>query len=1380
MTVVNDAITELERRLSGTMLRDRHRLWRRLTGLRRGGGDVPPERLAEIAVQIEASEARARARREGVPVVKYPDDLPIAERREEIASAIRENQVVVIYGETGSGKTTQIPKICLEVGRGVFGLIGHTQPRRIAARTVARRIAEELGQPLGEAVGYKVRFNDVTSPAGYIKLMTDGILLAETQGDRFLNDYDTIIIDEAHERSLNIDFLLGHLHNLLPRRPELKLIITSATIDPGRFARHFGKGSGVVSLEPGPDGRAAPGETTPDPLVPVINVSGRTYPVEVRYRPLFDEGDGVGAAQDMPDAIVQAVEELGRDPVAGGGDTLVFLSGEREIRETAKALYDASGGGHHAHGGRYEVLPLYARLNTAEQNRVFAPHQGRRIVLATNVAETSLTVPGIRSVIDTGLARISRYSPRSKVQRLPIEPVSQASAQQRAGRCGRIAPGVAVRLYSEEDFNGRPAFTDPEILRTNLASVILQMKAFGLGDVESFPFIDPPDLRQVRDGYQTLLEIGALTEHRQLTHTGRVLARMPIDPKLGRMVMAAERENCLEEMIIIASALSIQDPRERPMEKQKEADAAHAIWRAGGSDFLTLLNLWTWFKQVQRERSRTKLRQACGKHFLNYLRMLEWQDVQRQLREVTAGLGWKLNREPATAEQVHRAVIPGLLANVGRKGEGNEYEGVRGRKFFLFPGSVTFSSKPQWVVAAELVETTRLYARTVAAVKPEWIEEAAGKLVTKTYGEPYWQKATGRVVAPMTVSLFGLTLGKRNVDYGKIDPKKSRSIFIRSALVEGDYESGAAFFRHNQQLVREVELMEAKTRRRDIMVEPETRFAFYDARIGAAAVDQRSFDAWRKNAERENRRLLFMQPEDLMSRSAGEVEGGDFPDEIDAGGIALPLSYRFDPGHPYDGVTATVALADLHAIDVDRLDWLVPGLIEEKVTDLIRTLPKAKRTNFVPVPEFAHRAVVRMPYAQGNLSDALARDLGRGTGVQVTPGDFNLAELSDYLRMNIRVVDEAGNTVAHGRDVHELRQRLKVQARDKLADLPDPTWNRDHLLEWSFGDLPERVELRLGGRSVQGFPALIDRGESVSLRLLESREAARAAHRRGVRRLLLVDYAREIRHLVEDLPEMPQMRLHYAPIGDVKRLREHLAEAVGDRLFLGIDAADIRTAAAFEERVNAAWGKLGEVVREVGAIAAAILAKRHEVHLRLSGTASSTPSLRGGEKPWPRSASKAASQGAARHGISSARGLASGKAAPLALPDILTPSLNDMKEQLAHLVPADFLLKTPPHWLPHIPRFLAGIEVRLAKLLDAGLERDSRGATAVFPYWKAWLDRLHTPEAGPLPAEWMEFRFLVEEYRISQFAQQLGTSVKVSEKVLEERLSALARGGERK
>ena len=816
---------------------------------------------------------------------------------------------------------------------------------------------------------------------------------------------------------------------------------------------------------------------------------------------------------------------------------------------------------------------------------------------------------------------------------------------------------------------------------------------------------------------------------------------MPIDPKLARMVLAAAAEDCLDEMVIIAAGLSIQDPRERPMEKAKEADEAHLIWKAGGSDFLTLVNLWRWYAKERRERSRNKLRQECKSRYLNYLRMMEWGDVQRQLRESVASLSsgtatrhdrkgvrspqamsgeredgtrlangrtsaspialpdgraslrpsfgkWRLNPNPATIDQVHRAILPGLLGNVGRKGDANEYAGVRGRKFFLFPGSVTFGSKPQWVCAAELVETTRLYARTVGSVKPEWVEEAAGDLAKRTYGEPYWQMKTGRVLAPMKVTLWGLQVAKRPVDYGKIDPKKSRTIFIKSALVDGDLDSGAAFFRHNRQLVRDVELLEAKTRRRDLMVDSATQFAFYDARLPAEVVDQRSFEQWRGDAERRDRRLLHMRPEDLMAVDPQAAEGGQFPDFMDAGEVELPLTYRFDPGHPGDGVTAVVRLEDLHAIDADRLDWLVPGLIEEKVTDLIRTLPKAKRTQFVPVPEFAHRAVVRMPYARGNLAAAVARQLSSERQVDVRPGDFDAEKLGDYLKLNLNVVDENGKNVAYGRDVHELRKRLKVQARSKLADLPDPTWNRDNIVEWDVGDLPERVEVKVGRRSVQGFPALLDRGESVSLRLLETKEAARAAHRQGVRRLLLLDYKNELRHQVNDLRQLPKIELFYRPLGNVKRLREHLIEAAGDALFLGEDAADVRTKAAFEERVNAAWGKLGETVRSVGKTAHDVLARRHATAMRLD----------------------------------EAR-----------VPDILTSSLNDMRDQLAHLVPADFLLVTPAAWLPHIPRYLVWDRAPLGEAAQRRSGPRQQGGVGGLPVLEG-VPRPRRGGPGPRPA----------------------------------------------
>ncbi len=1340
MSVVDDVTFDRVAEVIGqTMLRDRHRLERRLHGLSRRS-EPTPDQLAKVLVPAEHSAAMAASRRASVPALTYPVELPVSQKRGEIIDAVRDHRCVVVCGETGSGKTTQLPKICLEAGRGVYGTIGHTQPRRIAARTVAARVADEMKSSLGETVGYKVRFHDETSPTSLVKLMTDGILLAEMQGDRFLNQYDTIIVDEAHERSLNIDFLLGHLKNLLDLRPELKVVVTSATIDPQRFSDHFG----------GPD------------VCPVIMVSGRTYPVEVRYRPLFDgtaspDREG-GVSEDRPeplphgrgsqpeeinDAIIAAVDELGRDPTVAGGDTLVFLSGEREIREAAKALEDHVGG-RHGQFGAYEVLPLYARLSNAEQNRVFKTGGKRRVVLATNVAETSLTVPGIRSVVDTGLARISRYSARSKVQRLPIEAISQASSDQRKGRCGRLGDGVCIRLFDEPDFASRPEFTDPEITRTNLAAVILQMSAFGLGAVEQFPFIDPPDPRQVRDGYQTLQEIGGLDEHRRLTTVGRQLARLPVDPKFGRMILAAAEEDCLDEMIIIAAGLSVQDPRERPMDKRKEADDAHADWKAGGSDLLTLVNLWRWYVKERRELSRNKLKQVCKARYVNYLRMMEWGDVQRQLREAVAGLGssgqsrsrqeagptpgnWKLNRDPASAEQVHRAVLPGLLGNVGHKGEANEYDGVRGRKFFVFPGSVVFGSKPQWVVAAELVETSRLYARFVCSVKPEWVEAAAGDLVKKTYGEPYWQMKTGRVIAPMKVTLWGLPIAKRPIDYGKVDPKKSRTIFIKSALVDGDLESGAAFFRHNRQLVRDVELLEAKTRRRDLMVDPATQFAFYDARLPASVVDWRSFDSWRGDAEKQDRRLLYMRPEDLMARSLSEAEGGQFPESIETNGIELPLKYRFDPGHVADGVTATVHLADLHAIDADRLDWLVPGLIEEKVTDLIRTLPKKLRTQFVPVPEVAHRAVLSMRFGEAALTAAVAKYLQQERDVTLDEVDLRPDELSDYLKLNLRVIDENGRPVAHGRDVRELRKLLRVQARGKLAKLPDSPWHRDHIVKWSVGELPERVEIRMNGRGVQGFPALIDKGDSASLRLLETPEAARANHRRGVRRLLLIDYASQIKHQVSDLPDLRKLDLLFSPLGNAGSFRAHLIEACGDRLFLGEDAADVRDEATFEERVNAAWGKLGGVVKQVATVAQNVLTHRQQVYLQLDRR----------------------------------------------VPDILTSSVNDMKEQLAHLVPSDFLVRTPPGYLPHLPRYIAAISQRHTKLLDAGLDRDSRLATAVFPYSKAYLDRVGDIEAGPLSPRWMKFRWLLEEYRVSLFAQGLGTAEKVSDKKLSDLLATL-------
>ena len=1299
------------------MLRDRHRLRRALRSLRPTKDfEKADARLQQLTEQVEASAAEADRRRARLPVPNFDLDLPVVHRREEIADAIRDNQVVVICGETGSGKTTQLPKICLDLGRGVTGLIGHTQPRRIAARSVANRLRDELNNRA--AVGFKVRFTDETSPDSFIKLMTDGILLAETQSDRFLEKYDTIIIDEAHERSLNIDFLLGYLKRLLPKRPDLKLIITSATIDPDRFSRHF-------------DG------------APVVMVTGRTFPVEVRYRPLMSE-DEDAQTFEMTDALLAAVDELGR---ATTGDTLVFLTGERDIRETADALRKHT-------NDRLDVLPLYARLSAEEQMRVFRPTGRRRVVLATNVAETSLTVPGITGVIDTGLARISRYSTRNRLQRLPIEPVSQASADQRKGRCGRVSEGVCIRLYSEEDFEKRPRYTDPEILRTNLASVILQMKAFKLGDVEDFPFLDPPDYRQVRDGYQTLFEINAIDANNDLTDAGRILARLPVDPRLGRMLMAAKEENCLEELLALAAALSIQDPRERPMDKRHEADDAHAQFREAGSDFLALLNLWRFWRDTLRQLSQSQARKRCKQLYLSYTRMREWADIHRQLIEYVAGFDWRLNREPAAYDAVHRALLTGLLANVGRKIDQVEYQGVRGRRFFIFPGSGLFQKKPNWLMAGELVETTKVYARTCASIQPEWIEHVAADLVKRTHTDPHWQRKTARVMAYERVTLYGLpVVNKRSVPLAPIDPKQSRSIFIRSALVEMEYDTGAPFFRHNAQLIRDVELLEAKGRRRDIMVDADTRFAWYDARVPAQVVGGQSFDKWRRAAEHDNRRLLFMEPEDLMARVGGELGGEQFPDKLvipqwhgrparvlegkaaDAGGTPVPqqaaaefdLSYRFDPGHAFDGVTVTLPLAALNQIPADRLDWLVPGLIEEKALDLIRTMPKALRVNFVPAPDFARRAVHRMPFGQGNLPESLAAALGKLSGLSVRAENFSPDGLPDYLRMNVRVIDEHAKQVAVGRDLKQLRQQLRGSARDAFAITPPPPYDRDGITAWDFGDLPERVELRQNGTTLQGFPSLVDRGGAVSLRLLETPDLARDATRRGVRRLFLIDYAKELRHLIDTLPAIKPMGLHYAPLGPGERLKDQIREAVADRLVADIPKR-VRTKEEFTIRLETAWNRLRPLAEEVGDIAAKSLARRHDLALKLEAAT-----------------------------------------APL-----MNDAVHDLRRQVAELVPPDFLTATPLPWLPHLPRYLRAAQVRLDKLLNAGLKRDANAAATLAPLLLAYREKISADPDAARSAEMVQTRWMLEELRVQLFAQELGTAIPVSAKKVERQLEAVA------
>ncbi len=1296
------------------MIRDRHRLRRRLREIEdaaREGASVE-QTLRKVAADIERSQKLFDHRQKNLPAPKYPAELPVVEKRDEIAQAIAANQVVVLCGETGSGKTTQLPKICLELGRGVAGMIGHTQPRRIAARSVAMRIAQELDSPLGHAVGYKVRFSDKLSEDTYIKLMTDGILLAETQHDRFLNHYDTIIIDEAHERSLNIDFLLGYLKQLLPKRRDLKLIITSATIDPQRFSDHFWK-------------------------APIIEVSGRTYPVEVRYRPLrSDDADEEDA--ELDDAILGAVDELWRE---GSGDTLIFLSGEREIREMSEALRK-----HHPPG--VEILPLYARLSAEEQMKVFHPHGKPRIVLATNVAETSLTVPGIRYVIDPGFARISRYAPRTKVQRLPIEEISQASANQRAGRCGRVGPGVCIRLYSEDDFVRRAKFMEPEILRTNLASVILQMKALRLGEVQSFPFVEPPDYRLIKDGYQTLHELGAINENNELTDIGRLLAKLPIDPRIGRMILAGDRENCIDEMLIIASALSIQDPRERPHEKAPQADIAHEKFRDDQSDFLSYLKLWDFWHGQQEKLSKNQMRKLAKTNFLSFVRMREWHDVHQQVHQIMAENGLvsakkhvaqplavsqrntaasakpqaKSETRHPKYDQIHRALLTGLLGNIAMKTDAHEYTGARNMKLYIFPGSGLFHQKPAWIVAAELVETTRLYARTVARIQPEWIERLASHLVNRSYSDPHWQAKTGRVMAYERVSLYGLPIiARRLVHYGPIDPLASREMLIHRGLIEGEFNTNARFFKHNHRLVEQVREMEAKQRRRDLLVDAKVLYDFYDARVPAKVYSGPLFEAWRKEAEQKDSDLLMMKIEDLMLHPAVTITQDLFPDHIIVNEMTLPLEYHLDPGGPMDGVTVRVPLTAVNQIPPEPFEWIVPGLLEEKVHTMIRSLPKPLRVNFMPMAETASEAARGMPFRIGSLQQSLAQWLGKRAGVTIPPSSFDLSAMPEYLKMNFAVVDEFGKTAAIGRDLRDLREQVGVAASDKFALSPEMEFTIDGMTSWDFGDLPDRVEIRRHGMTLYGYPAIVDQEDKVGLRLLDSPAAAEKEMRAGLKRLFMLQLKREFLQLSRSIPNIQQMCLWWSTRGSCDELKEDLLNAVADRAFFG-EKRVIRTREAFIELANSEWRHLSEAQNEISEIVYQTLANLHEVEKQLSAK----------------------------------------------LPPTWHNAAVDIRAQLSNLAYPGFISATPPQWLKHLPRFIDGTKVRLQKLANAGLSRDEAAMKTLGELSKQYYERLEKHQKANIVDPALEqYRWMLEELRVSLFAQELKTSVPVSLQRLE-------------
>jgi len=1308
------SLATLKASLDHVMRRDQERLSRRVAGLRRRQRENKPIDRGLNEVEREVDQAKQLlAQRESLRVtLDYPAELPVVERREDILAAIRDHQVVVVAGETGSGKTTQLPKMCLELGRGRKGLIGHTQPRRLAARSVAGRLAEELSVPLGEQVGYQVRFNDQSSPSTLVKLMTDGILLAETQHDPLLLRYDTLIIDEAHERSLNIDFLLGYLKRLLPKRPDLKVIITSATIDVERFAAHFG---------------------TPETPAPVVEVSGRTFPVDVHYRPLArsDEDEEDRTLQEGIVHAVREIETIEREKgwLHGPRDVLVFLPGEREIRETADTLRRADLKG-------TEILPLYARLSNEEQNRVFAPHRGRRIVLATNVAETSLTVPGIRYVIDPGLVRISRYSYRAKIQRLPIEPVSQASANQRKGRCGRIAEGVCIRLYDEEDFLSRPAFTDPEIQRTNLASVILSMLALKLGSIEDFPFVDPPDSRFVKDGFRLLFELGAVNEKQQLSTLGRKLAKLPIDPRLARMVLAGAERGCLRDVLIVVSALAIQDPRDRPADKRQAADQAHQRWHDPDSDFVALLNLWHGIDNARDALSGNQLRRWCREHYINYLRMREWHDTFRQLRqllrdmdiEVPAPLPRDENESEEQAKQarrktsgkLHQALLSGLLSHLGTLLENREYLGARNRKFMIHPGSGLAKKTPKWVMAFELIETTKLFARTVAKIDPQWIEPQAEHLVKRSYSEPHWEMKRAQVVAFEQVTLFGLPIvARRRVHYGPIAPQESRELFIRRALVEGEFQTKGAFFAHNRALIDEVEALEDRARRRDILVDEETLFAFYDERIPADVVNGKGFEHWRKQAERQDPELLKFDIDALKARDAHDVTLAQYPDHLTLSGVAYPVSYHFDPDAADDGVTLTVPAAMLPQLPVHALEWLVPGLLREKCIALLKSLPKSIRRQVVPIPDWVDAALETLAPDERPLTEALGEFIRRRTGTRVHPDDWRLDLLPPHLIMNVRVVDHAGDMLGQGRDVRALEKRFEEAASAGAQALADQASQAPSMDELPQTPLPESRVTTQAGIRVEAYPALVANGHHFNVSLFDHPAKATAAHQEGVARLAIAKQPEQVK-AIKRLPGVEKCALLFAKVGTKQVLVDDLLLAVFTQVVATHPLP--RSAPELAERLDRTGDSLIPY--------AVTLLER--VENALKGHLAVTKVLKG------------------------------------KLNFALALVYSDVSAQMQRLVYPGFI-RDAGEWLDEYPRYTEAALIRLEKAArergrDQMMMQDVQALEERFDARRKSERRGNAEDPALVVFGWW-----LQELRVSLFAQQLGTKMPVSVKRLEKR-----------
>lgn len=1280
----SSTISSLRASLNDVMGADRFRLRRRLNQLSREKANT--DAVEKLSQAIKRSAEKRALRAENLPAIHYPP-LPVSDKKDDIKAAIANHQVVIVAGETGSGKTTQLPKICLELGRGVDGMIAHTQPRRLAARSVANRIAQEMDTPIGEKVGFKIRFSDNVSDSSYVKLMTDGMLLAEMQQDRFLNQYDTIIIDEAHERSLNIDFLLGYIRQLLPKRPDLKLIITSATIDPQRFSRHFND-------------------------APIIEVSGRTYPVEIRYHAPEDSADDA----DQNDAIIHAVDELMAEPP---GDILVFLSGEREIRDAQDALSRQK-------YRNTEIVPLYARLSAAEQNRIFQSHSGRRIVLATNVAETSLTVPGIKYVIDPGMARISRYSARSKVQRLPIEPISQASANQRAGRCGRVSDGICIRLYSEEDYLGRPEFTDPEILRTNLASVILQMMALGLGEISRFPFVQPPDNRNINDGFRLLEEIEAIARTKgkiSLTQTGRQIARLPIDPRYARMVLEANKTNALREVMVIAAGLSIQDPRERPSDKRQQADEAHSEFTDKESDFISLLNTWNAFREQQNALTNNQLRKWCKSHFINYLRMREWQDIVSQLKKSLAELNLGLSNQDADYQAVHQAICAGLLSHLGTKDKDKEYLGARNTRFMIFPGSGLSKRQPKWIMAAELVETSRLFARINARIDPAWVEALASHLTQSSYAEPHWSKKRGAVIAYEKVTLFGLPIvAKRPVVYSQIDPALCQALFIREALVNGDTRLNYAFLRDNQALLAQADELEQKTRRRDLIVEEETLVAFYANRLPQDVNNEAAFKKWYKH-NHQSVSLTFT--EDDVYREQPDAAKNGYPDVWKQGNITLPLSYHFEPNAEDDGVTVNIPLPVLNQVSETGFDWQVPGLRHDRVVALIKSLPKRLRKNFVPAPNFAQACLADISPQDKNgrpvaLLDAVSAKLRKMTGVEVSPDEWNLAQVDTHLTMHFAVVSEKGEVIARGDDLEALKQQCQGKVQQTFEKAATPELERKGLQTWDFDNLPDTFVQKVGGFEVQAYPALVRQGTKADIVLVDDEDKARQLHRDGVNVLLRAAIPSPVGHLEKTLPNKAKLGLYFNPFGQIKAL-------VDDCIFAGIDAlraafeqehdTEIRTEGIFNQCADWVRGEINDKVVEIAQQVETGLTLAHQCQKQMKGN----------------------------------------------IPLTMVGAMGDIRQHLGSLVYPGFVTDIGAARLADWNRYIKALVRRLEKLpIDP--TKDRQAQLTIEKVTAEYEKTCKKYPQGKLPEALQEGRWMIEELRVSLFAQQLGTAYPVSAK----------------